>query len=77
MLGNCIGFGGGGGSSGALAPGNDVVWLSGAGAPTNGVAGTGVGEAGPGSFYTDVTNKILYINHGTINDVLWNAVIAP
>lgn len=66
-----------GSTPGVLAPGNNVVWLSGAGAPTNGVAGTGVGTAGPGSKYTDTVAKIEYNQHGTINDVLWNAVIAP
>lgn len=58
-------------------PGNDVVWLSGAADPVNGVAGTGVGVAGPGSKYTQTTTKTEYNQHGTINDVLWNPVISP
>ncbi len=76
MLGSNISFGGAGGG-GLPAPGNDVVWLSGAGAPTDGAAGTGAGTAGPGSIYTDVTNKIEYRNHNTKASPTWVAVIGP
>ena len=54
-----------------------IVWLSGAVAPTDGVAGTGVGVAGPGSRYTNTTTNIEYRQNGTIADVLWQAIHAP
>lgn len=51
---------------GRLAVGQTgFVILTGAGAPTDGASGTGVNEAGPGSFYIDTTNAAWYINGGT------------
>jgi hypothetical protein len=50
---------------------NQVRWISGLGPPTSGVTGTGVNDCGPGSFYTDITNALLYINTGTALSPLW------
>lgn len=47
----------------------DVVFLVGAGAPTNGV--TGADNAGPGSLYINVTNKKIYINTNTKASPTW------
>jgi hypothetical protein len=38
--------------------------LQGAGPPTDGV--TGVGVVGPGELYFDTTNKVMYLNTGTL-----------
>jgi hypothetical protein len=54
--------------------GNAVAFISGAGAPTNGTSGTGVGYAGPGSVYSDVTNKQLYTNTNTAASPTWSAL---
>src|SRR3990170_5168977 len=40
---------------------SDVCHLSGAGAPVNGVSGTGAGFAGPGSQYTDRSAATIYL----------------
>lgn len=45
-----------------------------AGAPTSGTSGTGVGLCGPGAILIDSTNKILYINTGTLASPTWTAV---
>lgn len=50
--------------------------LSGSGAPTNGTSGTGVGNAGPGSYYFDYTNGISYVNIGTLASPYWQSLIA-
>lgn len=60
---------------GTVGPGNDVVELSGAGAPTDGVAGTGAGVAGPMSTYHDVTNKTEYRNSNTKASPTWLATV--
>lgn len=52
--------------------GNGVAFISGAGAPTNGTSGTGVGYAGPGSIYSDATNKALYLNTNTAASPTWS-----
>lgn len=50
----------------------DNVWIiQGAGAPTNGASGTGVGFAGPGSLYIDRTNANLYQNTNTKASPTW------
>lgn len=54
-----------------------IGWYSGAGAPTNGVAGTQVNVAGPGSRYFDSTNTTEYWQSGSISSVSWVAVLAP
>ena len=54
-----------------------VGWFSGAGAPTNGAAGTQVGVAGPGSRYFDSTNTTEYWQSGSISSVSWVATLAP
>ncbi len=57
----------------ALQLPNDVQILRGSGAPTNGAAGTGFGEAGPGSLYIDYTNKVTYQNTNTKASPTWSA----
>lgn len=51
---------------------NDVVVMTGAGAPVNGT--TGDNYAGPGSLYVDITGAKLYINTGTISSPTWVVV---
>jgi hypothetical protein len=53
---------------------SDVVELVGSGAPTDGVAGTGVDVAGPGSRYTDIAGPNLYINGNTKASPTWKLV---
>jgi hypothetical protein len=55
---------------------NSVAHLSGVGAPVDGVSGTGVGVAGPGSLYSDATTTTakLYINTNTMASPTWVAV---
>jgi hypothetical protein len=53
-----------------------LIWIvfpgmSGAGAPTSGLAGTGHGVANPGTLYFDTTNKIPYLNIGTLASPTW------
>ena len=60
-----------------LAGNAAIVFLSGAGAPTNGAAGTGVNSAGPGSRYFDSTNTTEYWQSGSISSVSWVATLAP
>lgn len=64
------------GSAGTTIDGA-VGWFSGAGAPTNGAAGTQVGVAGPGSRYFDSTNTTEYWQSGSISSVSWVAILAP
>lgn len=52
-----------------------ILILTGAGAPTNGTSGTGVGIAGPGSLYWDSTNKHWLVNQNTIASPTWNQII--
>ena len=47
--------------------------LYGAGAPTDGTSGTGLGK-GVGSLYIDVTNAKLYINTNTAASPTWTVV---
>ena len=61
-------------STDALA-GGSVAVLSGAGAPTNGAAGTGAGSANSGALYVDTTNGDLYINRNSSSSVSWHGVI--
>jgi len=68
---------GGGGSvqpykKAELRVSNDVVVMTGAGAPTNGT--TGDDYAGVGSLYVDVTAGKLYINTGAIDNPTWTVV---
>jgi hypothetical protein len=51
---------------------NDVVFLTGAGVPTNGV--TGAGFAGIGSMCIDVTAGKMYLNGGTKSSPVWKIV---
>lgn len=53
---------------------NDVFQFVGSGAPTNGTSGTGNGIGGPGSTYTDTTNKVRYVNLGTKASPYWLAL---
>lgn len=53
---------------------SDVVDITGAGAPVDGTSGSGAGVAGPGSRYTDTTNKNLYINANTKASPTWKLV---
>lgn len=50
---------------------NSVRQISGSGAPTNGTAGTGVNDCGPGSGYTDYLNAQYYLNTGTKASPTW------
>jgi hypothetical protein len=61
-------------SKGDLRLSNEIVVLSGAGAPTDGTSGTGVGNAGPGSLYIDRTAGKLYINTNTKASPTWVVV---
>lgn len=49
-----------------------VLILSGAGAPVD--ATTGDNIAAPGAFYIDTTNKIAYINSGTLTAPVWSCL---
>jgi hypothetical protein len=51
---------------------NDIVLMTGAGAPTNGT--TGDNFAGVGSLYVDITAGKLYINTGAITNPTWTIV---
>lgn len=62
--------GGGGGSEG-------FVVLRGSGAPVNGAAGTGVGEADTGSRYVDEDTNTIYEQLGEIDNVNWLQTLAP
>lgn len=53
---------------------DDVVFLTGAGAPTSGASGTGDNVAGPGSGYIDITNGNWYIQIGAITSPDWKLV---
>lgn len=61
-----------------FAPGfnsaNDIVDLSGSGAPSNGTSGTGANEAGPGSTYTRTSNGQRYVNTNTKASPTWATV---
>lgn len=50
---------------------HNVIHIAGAGAPVNGTSGTGVGVSGPGSTYTDITNKLIYVNTNTAASPTW------
>lgn len=52
----------------------EVCILQGAGAPTDGVAGTGAGFAEIGSIYLDRTNGNAYLNAGTKASPTWKLV---
>lgn len=54
------------------AANNNVFNLVGTGAPTNGTSGTAAGLAGPGSTYTDYTNKKVYVNTNTLASPTWD-----
>ena len=56
---------------GSLLMKGGVEISTGAGAPTDGVAGTGSGKSGPGSLYIDITNKKLYQNTNTQASPTW------
>jgi hypothetical protein len=51
-----------------LAP---ARYLTGAGYPTSGTSGTGVGVANPGSIYVDTTNGFAHQNCGTLASPTW------
>lgn len=53
---------------------NSVINIAGAGAPVNGTSGTGLNICGPGSTYTDVTNKQVYVNLGTAASPYWESL---
>lgn len=53
---------------------NEVCVLNGAGAPVDGVAGTGAGFAGPGSLYVRTSNGIWYSNTNTKASPTWTIV---
>jgi len=51
-----------------------VVWLCGTIPAVNGTTGKGI--AGPGSLYTDITNKTIRMNTGTILNPTWGVLAA-
>lgn len=53
---------------------DDVVFLTGDGAPTSGASGTGDNVAGKGSVYIDITNGKLYVQGGAITAPDWKLV---
>jgi hypothetical protein len=53
---------------------SDVVMLVGAGAPTDGGAGTGLNFAGPGSLYIDTTNAEVYVQTTASSSPTWKKV---
>lgn len=53
---------------------SDVVMLVGAGAPTDGGAGTGLNFAGIGSLYIDTTNGEVYVQTAVISSPVWKKV---
>ncbi len=64
-------FGGGGAAPGAAAT---IYKLQGAGAPVDGLTGAGV--VGVGERYFDTTNKIEYINIGTLAAPVYSGRLA-
>ena len=59
------------GSVGRLVIENNVLFLSGAGAPVDGVSGTGAGVAGPGSLYIRTSNGDHHRNTNTQVSPTW------
>lgn len=53
---------------------NDVLIVTGSGAPTNGTSGTGAGLTGPGSLYLRSGNGTLFINSNTKASPTWTAI---
>ena len=53
---------------------NDVVVMTGSGAPASGASGTGDNFAGPGSLYVDYANANVYIQAGTISSPNWKLI---
>lgn len=50
---------------------NDILHVTGSGAPTSGASGTGVNMCGPGSTYTDTATGKVYINTNTKASPTW------
>lgn len=50
---------------------NNVWDVTGSGAPVNGTSGTGAGQLGPGSSYTDIATGIVYYNTNTQASPTW------
>jgi hypothetical protein len=63
--------------AGGAGAGEGFVVLRGSGAPVNGLAGTGVGEADTGSRYVDEDTNTIYEQLGEIDNVNWLLVLAP
>ena len=53
---------------------NDVIVMTGSGAPASGASGTGDNFAGPGSLYVDYVNANVYIQAGTISSPNWKLI---
>ena len=53
---------------------NDVIVMTGSGAPASGASGTGDDFAGPGSLYVDYANANVYIQAGTISSPNWKLI---
>lgn len=58
----------------ALRLDNNVVVMTGTGAPTDGGAGTGLNFAGPGSLFTNITAGNIYIQTGLISSPVWKLI---
>lgn len=52
----------------------EVRHIAGAGVPVDGTSGSGAGDCGKGSLYTDTTNGKLYINGNTKASPTWKIV---
>lgn len=59
------------GTVGRLAIDNSVFFLSGTGAPVDGVNGTGAGVTGPGSLYINISNGDHFRNTNTQASPTW------
>ena len=59
----------------ASGVGQDILLLTGGGAPTSGAAGTAANQAPPASMYIDVTNNNVYQNTNTKASPTWSPVV--
>ena len=60
--------------AGKLRTTNNTTILDGTAFPKSGTAGTGFGDAYPGSIYVDTTKDTLFVNEGTLASPYWTPV---